>query len=637
MLHTYQPHIDILRAIAVLLVIFNHLEFSYFSGGFIGVDIFFVISGYLITQNIVKEKIETQQFSYRGFYTRRVIRLAPAFFTVIIISSGFFLAILTSEEIINYLKTIIASITLTSNIYYTSLLNDYFSITAKSTPLLHFWSLSLEEQFYLFWPLFFIFILKFSLKIRIFALITLIFSSLFFSHVLVQENPTAAYYLLPSRVFEFGIGALLVFIPKIQINKKISISIGVLTIFSLIFISNLINSNTLFPSYIALIPCLLATIFIYTAHFLNSKYLSSLQYLGKISYPMYLWHWPIIVYLSLLSINLSFPVKILVIIFTISLATLTYEILEKKSKKLAKTLSQPIRTLFILPSTLIILASLIYSIILYNNQKSYYEVKNNNDLNNVKCIDQSTHPREDCIFGNKTKEKIDIFLIGDSHANAQSGFIDYLATNAHLQGYEITHSSTAFLPNIHRSIHTPQTQQLKKIENFNQINKDILEIISYLQPKYVVMGAYFPHNWERNIYTSPATPSSTSETVFIQGLSNAITEIQRIGAKAVLINDNPILVGVDINCNLRTPSKNCYFDRNTYLVDFLEWQRILNIIKKRHPDLIIIDFNDIICKRDKCYSSLNNIPLYRDNQHMTYRGSREIAIEYLKIHENPFY
>lgn len=213
----YQPHVDILRALAVLLVIFNHLEFPYFSGGFIGVDIFFVISGYLITQNLLKEKNTTGKFSYSNFYKKRTIRLAPAFFTVTIASSSFFLIILTPEEAINYLKTIIASLTLTSNIYYTSLLNNYFSISSKSTPLLHFWSLSLEEQFYLFWPLFFIFILKFSLKTRVLSIIALTISSLFFSHILVQENPTAAYYLLPSRVFEFGIGALLVFVPKIKI------------------------------------------------------------------------------------------------------------------------------------------------------------------------------------------------------------------------------------------------------------------------------------------------------------------------------------------------------------------------------------------------------------------------------------
>ena len=163
----YQPHIDLLRALAVFLVILNHLEFSFFSGGFIGVDIFFVLSGYLITQNIVNEKAQTDKFSFLAFYQRRVIRLVPALLATIIISTLFFISIMTTEEIQNYLRTVISSLTLSSNIYYTTLLNDYFSINAKSTPLLHIWSLNLEEQFYLFWPLFLLLTLKFSNKIKI--------------------------------------------------------------------------------------------------------------------------------------------------------------------------------------------------------------------------------------------------------------------------------------------------------------------------------------------------------------------------------------------------------------------------------------------------------------------------------------
>ena len=150
----YQPHIDILRALAVLLVIFNHLDFTLFSGGFIGVDVFFVISGYLITKNIVSEKRTSGTFCFKKFYQRRVLRLAPAFFTVLLTCSIAFSLILTPEEWTQYLKTAISTVTLSSNIYYTTLLNDYFSISGKSTPLLHIWSLSLEEQFYLIWPLF---------------------------------------------------------------------------------------------------------------------------------------------------------------------------------------------------------------------------------------------------------------------------------------------------------------------------------------------------------------------------------------------------------------------------------------------------------------------------------------------------
>lgn len=632
----YQPHIDILRAMAVLLVIFNHLDINFFSGGFIGVDIFFVISGYLISKNIINEKKTTHNFLYKKFYTRRVIRLAPAFFTVITVCTFFFLIIMTPEETSNYLKTIIASITLSSNIYYTTLLSNYFSITTKSTPLLHIWSLSLEEQFYLIWPFFLIFILRFKIKIQILSIICAVIISLFISHKMVQNAPIAAYYLLPSRAFEFIIGSLITLIPYKKIHIKLSIFLGSISFIGLIFVSHIINKDSIFPSYTALAPCLLSAIFIYSAYGLSCKYTKFFEYLGKISYPMYLWHWPLIVYLSLLSINLSVLVKLLIIIMTFALSVVTYELIEIKVKKKSITIKKPIHILFILPSVLIILSCILYIQHKDQDKQSNNNAKLYNTENNIKCIDQSQHPHKDCFFGDQSKKQISILLVGDSHANAQSGFIDYLAKDIQLSGYEKTFSSTAFLPHIDRSTYNIQTKKNQSIESFKKTNDEILTTLKMLKPKTVVMGGFFPHNWERSIYSSPALPNATSKDVFIHGISNAIVEIQKIGAKPILINDNPILVDIDINCNLRKSADQCYFEKEKHVSDFYEWKSILTALKQKHPELTIIDFNDIICIQTKCYSSLNNIPLYRDNQHMTYRGSQEIAIEYLKTHKNPF-
>ncbi len=630
---SYQSHIDILRALAVLLVIFNHLEIQFFSGGYIGVDIFFVISGYLITKNIIKEKQATGFFSFKDFYTRRIIRLAPSFFTMILISSLFFLAIMTSEEILNYLKTVIASLTLTSNIYYTSLLNNYFSISAKSTPLLHIWSLSLEEQFYLFWPIFFIAIYRSSTHLKVISIFILTTISLIVSYKLTQDMPIAAYYLLPSRIFEFGIGALLCFLPPSKINKIQSLSYCSIILVGLFIASHLINENTAFPSYTALIPCLLTAVFIYIGQSFSNKYSKPIEYIGKISYPMYLWHWPIIVYLSLLSINITPHIQTMIILITIALSILTYEYIEKLMKKYVSNTTTSIKTFFVFP----LIVTILILIIIYQELDKFKNNSPNTKISNsIKCIDQSKHPSEDCHFGNSTQKKISIFLVGDSHANAQSGFIDHLAKKEHLSGYEMTFSSTAFLPHIDRSIYDHQLKKVQLVESFKKNNEDILVMLQKMKPKIVVMGGFFPHNWERSIYSTITTPNLTSKEAFLLGLSNAIIEIQKIGAKPVIINDNPILVDININCNLRKSTNLCYFPKEKYLTDFQEWKTILTLLKKKHPELTIIDFNDIICDNTKCYSSLNNIPLYRDRQHMTYSGSQEIAKEYLKIYKNPF-
>lgn len=153
------------------------------------------------------------------------------------------------------------------------------------------------------------------------------------------------------------------------------------------------------------------------------------------------------------------------------------------------------------------------------------------------------------------------------------------------------------------------------------------------------MGGYFPHNWLRNIYTqtnSKTIGERESKRNFVWGLEKAITTIHQSGAVPILINDNPILTGVDVNCNLRKISRrDCSFNKVEYNKDFAEWLLLMRELQQRHPELIVVDLNRIICDSKKCYSSLNGTPLYRDNQHLTYSGSREIAIEYLKKYGNP--
>ena len=629
----YQSHIDILRALAVLLVILNHLDFSFFSGGFIGVDVFFVISGYLITKNILSEKTASGSFSFKNFYQRRVLRLAPAFFTVLLICSIAFYLTLTPEEWSQYLKTAVATVTLTSNIYYTTLLNDYFSISGKSTPLLHIWSLSLEEQFYLVWPVLLLGIIQLSRNLKIFSLFSLTILSLIASHILIQSNPIAAYYLLPSRIFEFTIGAALVFLPSSKPKKNTSIILSILFISIIVASSFFINNQSLFPSYTALLPCLAAAGFIYFGRYFTGRSTQWIEYIGKISYPMYLWHWPIIVYLTTLSIKLNLIIKILILIFTIVFSILTYEKIEKKVNKASKTLTMPIKKLFILPALFIIFLSTSSSLF---HQKEE-EINNTLDAPIIKCIDQNKHPINDCLMGDKNDEKISVLLIGDSHANAQSGFINHLLLDANLQGYELTKSSSAFLYGLHRSVQNPKTKEIHLISDYYTHNLTVANLIHANKFKYVVMGGYFPHNWKRNLYSTNTTPStSSSKAFFIEGLKNSITLIEESGAIPVLMNDNPILTEVDANCHVRSSFSDCSFERKKYEEDAMEWHEILNTIKKEHKNLVVIDFNNIVCNKSACFSSLNNVALYRDNQHLTYAGSKQIGIEYLKQHTNPF-
>lgn len=634
MRHEYLSHIDILRALAVLLVIFNHLELPYFSGGFIGVDVFLVISGYLITKNIKIEVKSTSQFSFKHFYQRRVIRLAPTFFTVMISCCLAFYFIQTTDEWINFLKTLVSSVTLTSNIYYWTLLGDYFSINAKSTPLLHIWSLSLEEQFYLIWPLFLFLILKIRSKFSsILLLLSIILVSVGISHVFVLSDPIAAYYLLPSRIFEFCIGGLIAFLPKKYFSKYTSYIFTIISLIIILFASMYINKMTIFPSYVALFPCIGAALFIYFSSSIGDiNFLSPIKYLGKISYPMYLWHWPIIVYLNVNSIQLNLFVSISVILFTIALSIISYEKIEKTIKNhYTEKPQNTIKNFFIFPSLTIIFISIL--IIQYDiSQKG--KIQQPYPSKEKPCLDSNLF--QECLFGlKKNKTNIDLLLIGDSHANAQSPIVDILSTDADILGYEFTQSTTIFLPDTD-CVRSDKTEKEKDywVNRFRERNDLIQHMIQKNNYRFVVMGGYFTMNY--CIYSNEK--QKDSKKAFFEGIDRAISLILKAGAVPVIIQDNPSLKNIDINCNVRSdkPKQFCRYDSTLHFKHVKNWDLELLHLKKKYPTLLIIDFTDIICPDGFCYSYINHIPLYRDGHHLTYTGSAQIGVKYLKKYGNPF-
>lgn len=627
-------HIDALRAIAVLLVVFHHLGI-FFSGGFIGVDIFFVISGYLITKNISKS-IAQNSFSLKNFYARRIKRLAPAFFTVLGISLIMFTPILLMEEKNQFLHSIISAVTLSSNIHFFSTLNDYFGINASSTPLLHIWSLSLEEQYYIIFPLFLILITKNKINIKsniIITAITLILL-LILSHCIATTNKTAAYYLLPARAFEFLFGTLIALIPKTNKKNEIKNIITTLSIILIMILGINFDDQTFFPSYNAAIICLLTSLVIYFGNSCIIEKLKILNYIGRISYPLYLWHWPVITYLSINSVQKNTLNQIILFLFLFAISSITHEKIEKRFINIKANDSLIIKKLFLLPSLITIFICL--SLIKINKYKEETKENNNEQHLAIKCIDSFKHPIDSCYMGNLAKSNIDFLLIGDSHANAQGELINILAKDANIKGYQVTYSSTIFLPNFEKA--TKRSSEIEHHPDFSQKNNLMLKKIIELKPKYVIMGGFFPHNHERNIYFKVNSQDfNHSKKYFIEGLNNAIKFIKNNGAIPILINDNPILVNIDINCNLRTnkPIENCHFPSNLHQIDFKEWKTTLNQLKKKNDKLIIIDFNSLICNTQSCYSYIGSTPLYRDNQHLSYSGSKELGIAYLQRFTNP--
>lgn len=333
----YRPDIDGLRAIAVSLVIFNHLGWSLFSGGYIGVDIFFVISGYLITIILTRD-IQAQQFSIARFYKKRVVRLAPAYFTVLAVVSLIAWQVMLPGELTEYFKSVMYATVLIANLYMRNEVGDYFSPSVENVPLLHLWSLGVEEQFYIFWPLIlWLFLARASRKYLWLMISTLIIVLLVYAQYQLTQNPAKAYYSMPVRAFELLIGALITCLPRPKLPKKllqILVWLGVLVLFAAAIY---FDQQTPFPGLMALIPCLATAVIIYlgqsvpATNLLLSNQLST--WIGKISYPLYLWHWPIIVLFGIYMLPLNTENQIIILLLSVLLAFLTYQLAEKPLKR----------------------------------------------------------------------------------------------------------------------------------------------------------------------------------------------------------------------------------------------------------------------------------------------------------------
>lgn len=254
----YQPHIDGLRAVAVLLVIFHHLgDWGGLSGGYVGVDVFFVISGYLIT-SIVRTEVESGRFTFGGFYKRRVVRLAPAYFTVLLATTIAALIWMLPAELLAYVRSMAASSLFLANFHMWKEIGGYFGADADTAPLLHLWSLAVEEQFYLFWPV------ALLLGHRLLGarwmpwiVVTVAIVGAVVSQWGVERYPAAAYYLLPTRFFELAVGATLAYLPAAAAqHRRVSQLAPILGVVLILYGAITFNPETLFPGYNALAPVL---------------------------------------------------------------------------------------------------------------------------------------------------------------------------------------------------------------------------------------------------------------------------------------------------------------------------------------------------------------------------------------------
>ena len=415
----YRIELDVLRALAIILVICYHLEVQFFNfvvfrGGFLGVDIFFVISGYLIS-SIIKTEISNNQFNFSNFIERRLRRIIPVFLLAILISLPLGYFFIMPSEMMDLAKSAISSSFLLSNYYFHFSLSAYANLSSFLKPLIHTWSLSVEGQFYLTYCLIILFINKFfKKKLKIIFLIIFIISfviAIWASY----SHPGINFYSSPSRFWEFILGALIPYSKiKSDINDKVRQSIVYFSLLIIIISSFYIDIEDKHPGFITIFV-ILPTILLIILSKSNYKIFESkfLAFIGKISFSIYIWHYLFFSFARHINFFESFLQKILILSICICFSIFSYFFYEKKlrDKKIINT-----KNFYKILSINFILIMIGASVIIFNNgfNKRLPEIKNYN-FDNIKLRNEWLDYEKLSEREFQENNKINVLIIGNSH------------------------------------------------------------------------------------------------------------------------------------------------------------------------------------------------------------------------------
>ncbi len=425
----FRPDIEGLRAIAVALVVGYHADVPFLSGGLIGVDIFFVVSGYLITSLLSRELELSGGINLIQFYARRVRRLLPAA-TLVVVTVCLAEAILASP-LVQYrvLKDAVATMLYSSNIYFIHVRQNYFFPGNPPSPLIHTWSLAVEEQFYIVWPILLLLLarLRASVKTRVLFLAAITVVSFAGFLWLMRFSQTGAFFLAPARAWEFGAGGLASLIPNAMLHRKrhLCACAGAAGLLALMLSAAFIKTSVRFPAdmlavvVIATVAVLLSGVGAPSSPTANLLKLPLLQFVGAISYSLYLWHWPILTIARNTSGGNSPLLRVGCIIVSVLLAAITYAVVENPIRHNIRFIAKPRSTLAVAAvSILICMMGFAWwrSVLIHSEQyQKFQQVVE--DVPSFDCLDC----KEDglllvCVSEGISGTAFAMVLLGDSHA-----------------------------------------------------------------------------------------------------------------------------------------------------------------------------------------------------------------------------
>lgn len=654
----YRPDIDGLRAIAILLVLIYHGSLSLFPSGFVGVDIFFVISGFLIT-TIIHESINTSSFSFLDFYNRRLWRLQPVFIGLIFATTLLSLLFFLPEDLIEFSRSARKTSLFISNLFFNKTTTGYFSPDTHQIPLLHTWSLSIEWQCYLILP---IALYSFSRVLNKRQVIYLVYglTVLFLLLTLYnsKHNPAQTYYQFSSRIFEFLIGSCIALSPRIElsINKQFLEILGLLALLFIFCIAAFDHILLGYPNGYAFSVCIATGLLIAlgknfpSLSIINILSLRPLVFIGVLSYSLYVWHWVVFSILRYQSIEERPVILFLAYGVTFVLAYLSWRYIEKPTKRFKNI---PFRYTFVILLLVPILFSHFSSFVIKShsgypqrfNQELvtiYNQLKNHESPYRALCIgNNKTATDLNCRIGSNAEYNKTGFMIGDSFSNHYWGFMDVMGKAANVSILALGTSSCITLPDIYLYDWWYFKNQIYQ-ECYEQTEK-YYRMIRQNHYDYVIIGQVWSNYVSAHIINRLGDEYSAKLTKkrLATALDRALEIIVSSGAKPVLIKSTAqaqknlhdcFFKHIKLRQNYN--SEQCRFTLT--LSDNEIWlNHLFDRMQRKYPQLVIMDPKKVQCQDNVCNSDLNGIPVYRDEGHITDYASYQFGYLYLQKFGNP--
>ena len=639
--HDFRPDIEGLRGLAVLLVVCFHGGLAWFSGGFIGVDVFFVLSGYLITGLLVAEFQRTSRIDLVRFYGRRAKRLLPAFALMLTVTLGVAAVIYGPDELLSTARAGRSAAVYLSNVFFGREAADYFAAGVKTNPFLHTWSLAVEEQFYLFWPL----LVWMGLRGRgsttplVWLLTVVSLASLGVCLWTTANTQTFAFYQLPARAWEFGLGGVAQLLSaRLRLLPRVAWRAVVLAGLAIVVGSaSLIPEGPRFPGALALFPVCGTCLALMGGAALSREgglrliAAGPLPALGALSYSWYLWHWPFLVFAAALFPTIGVGGKLLAVGLSLGCAAAGYVLVENPIRYSRTFTIHPGRAIAMAAGIAVCTVGLSTSVVRYSGQLAQVPVLQR--IVAVARADISRIPRQRCTqatpssavitcnFGD-TSSAIRVVLFGDSHAMQ---WFNSLEDISNLEHWELTTVVKSGCPV--PSIDVPD-QPPRVVQACNTWRRGAFARIPILRAALVVVassGGYLEVTGRMNHGTGVTLDQWRS------GAAASLAALSPSAAEILWVRDPPMPQGDVPTCVERSlrhgwyPGGDCAMPRADVL--FPAAFEAVRAAARGLPNVSFVDLSDVLCGDTSCPVVRMGVLMYKDDSHLTGAFADSLARE----------